>query len=34
MIIERRWIKGWCEYKGLFLFGIIPLYIKIIRERL
>lgn len=34
MIVERIWIKGWYEYKGYFLFGIIPLYIKIIRSRI
>lgn len=34
MIIEKRWSKGehhkytFAAYKGWFLFGIIPIYIK------
>lgn len=39
MIIEKQWNKVGCfgiiekAYRGWFLFGIIPLYIKVTRYR-
>lgn len=38
MIIEKQWSKKCCgivekTYRGWFLFGIIPLYIKVVNMR-